>query len=134
MSSPAFATKRLGGPPDAIAPDGSDVRVLCATGRGGMALFTLAPGAVARPVAHRTVEELWYVIAGAGRLWRRLGERQEVTDLAPGTSIAIPTGAHFQFRCDGEVPLQIVAATLPPWPGDGEAYPVPGKWQPTVGG
>lgn len=134
MSSPAFATRRLGGPPDAIAPDGAEVRVLCATARGGMAAFTLPPGAVARAVAHRTVEELWCVTAGRGRIWRKLGGREEVTDLAPGTSIAIPTGAHFQFRCDGDAPLHILAATMPPWPGEAEAHPVPGKWESTVEG
>jgi ribonuclease PH len=51
-----------------------------------------------------------------------------VTDLVPGLSVAIPTGAHFQFRNDGTQPLDIVAATMPPWPGDGEAYFVEGKW------
>jgi len=47
-------------------------------------------------------------------------------------SIAIPTGMHFQFRCDGAEPLEAVAATMPPWPGEGEAYVVEGKWPPTV--
>lgn len=40
-----LATKRAGAAPDAIAPDGSEVRVLCATARGTMALFKLPPGA-----------------------------------------------------------------------------------------
>src|SRR5579885_363966 len=98
--------------PEVIAPDGSAVRVLCALARGGMALFTLPPGAVARAVAHRTVEELWYVVAGQGRMWRRLGDREAIVALAPGVALAIPTGARFQFRCDGAEPLVAVGATM----------------------
>jgi mannose-6-phosphate isomerase-like protein (cupin superfamily) len=45
----------------AMAPDGSEVRILSRTARGSMALFTLPPGAVAKAVMHRTVDELWYV-------------------------------------------------------------------------
>ena len=44
----AFHTKRLPAAPDAVAPDGSEVRVLCGVGRAGMAHFTLPPRAVSR--------------------------------------------------------------------------------------
>lgn len=127
-----LATRRIAAAPDAIAPDGSEVRVLCATARGSMAVFTLPPGAVARAVAHRTIEEIWYFLAGSGRMWRKLGDAETVVEVGPGVSVTIPTGAHFQFRCDGEVPLVAVAVTMPPWPGEGEAYAVDGAWQPTV--
>jgi mannose-6-phosphate isomerase-like protein (cupin superfamily) len=118
--------------PVVTAPDGSAVRVLCGLARGGMALFTLAPGAVSRAVAHRTVEELWYVAAGRGRMWRRLGDAESVVDLFPGVALALPTGAHFQFRCDGAEPLVAVGATMPPWPGESEAYAVGGPWSSTA--
>jgi mannose-6-phosphate isomerase-like protein (cupin superfamily) len=131
MSS-AFETKQIAEAPDTIAPDGSEVRLLGALPRGGMAAFRLPAGAVSKAVAHRTVEEIWYFTAGRGRLWRRLGDHEEVTGVARGISITIPTGTHFQFRCDGGEPLEAVAVTMPPWPGDGEAYAVPGKWEPTV--
>jgi mannose-6-phosphate isomerase-like protein (cupin superfamily) len=110
------------------APDGSEVRILCATARGSMISFSLAPGAVSKPVAHRTVEEIWYVVGGQGRLWRKLSDDEAVVDLLPGLSLTIPVGARFQFRNDGETLLQIVAVTMPPWPGDGEAYAVSGAW------
>ena len=132
MSSTAFETKRIAVAPDVIATDGCEVRVLCAVSRGGMALFTLAPGMVAKAVAHRAIEEIWVVIRGRGRMWRKSGAREEITELAPGVSISIPTGTHFQLRCDGGEPLEAVAVTMPPWPGDGEAYIVAGKWAPTV--
>ena len=127
-----FHTRRIGDQPDIIAADGSEVRVLCQLSRGALATFTLAGGAVSKAVAHRTVEEVWYVTRGRGRIWRKMGEQEKVTDLQPGISVAIPTGTHFQFRNDATEPLEIVAATMPPWPGEGEAYFVPGRWEPAV--
>jgi mannose-6-phosphate isomerase-like protein (cupin superfamily) len=127
-----FRTRRIGDKPDIIAVDGSEVRVLCQLSRGALATFTLASGAVSKAVAHRTVEEVWYVARGHGRMWRKMGEQEKVTDLQPGISVAIPTGTYFQFRNDATEPLEIVAATMPPWPGEGEAYFVEGKWPATV--
>jgi mannose-6-phosphate isomerase-like protein (cupin superfamily) len=127
-----FETKRIGSAPDVIAPDGSEVRVLCQLSRGGLAVFSLPPNAVSKAVAHRTVEEVWYVVAGNGRMWRKLGEHQEIIELGPGVSLTIPTGTHFQFRCEGDEPLDVIGATMPPWPGESEAYFVDGIWLPTV--
>jgi mannose-6-phosphate isomerase-like protein (cupin superfamily) len=127
-----FSYKAVGDKPDVIAADGSEVRVLCQLPRGAVATFTLPPGAVSKAVAHRTVEEVWCVIRGQGRTWRKMDNQEQTTDLMPGISVAIPTGMHFQFRNDGTEPLEIVAATMPPWPGEGEAYFVEGKWDPTV--
>ena len=125
-------SKRAASAPDAIAPDGSQVRLLCGLARGGLALFSLPPGAVAKAVAHRTVEELWFVVAGSGRLWRKLDAEEGVTELEPGLSLAIPTGTQFQFRCDGAEPLVVLGATMPPWPGPDEAYFVEGPWSATL--
>jgi mannose-6-phosphate isomerase-like protein (cupin superfamily) len=127
-----FATKQINSLPDAIAPDGSEVRILCQTERGSMAQFALPANAVSRAVAHRTVEEVWCVISGCGRMWRRLGAQNEVVKVGPGTSVTIPVGTHFQFRCDSNEPLVAVGVTMPPWPGEAEAYAVKGCWQPTV--
>jgi mannose-6-phosphate isomerase-like protein (cupin superfamily) len=132
MASTAFDTRRASTAPDVIATDGCEVRVLCSLPRGGMALFTLGPGLVGRAVAHRTIEEIWVVIRGRGRMWRKSGEREEIAELAVGVSVGIPVGAHFQLRSDGAEPLEAVAVTMPPWPGEGEAVIVEGKWVPTV--
>lgn len=118
--------------PTVAAPDGSAVRVLAATARGSTALFTLPPHAIAHAVAHRTVEEIWYVLAGTGRLWRRLGATEDVAELRPGLSVTLPVGTMFQFRCDGTAPLVVFGVTMPPWPGAEEAYPVSGPWTPSV--
>jgi mannose-6-phosphate isomerase-like protein (cupin superfamily) len=127
-----FETKRIAAEPGAIAPDGSEVRVLCQGARGGLAVFALPPRAVAKAVAHHTVEEVWYILSGSGRMWRKLGEYEEIVELTAGVSLTIPTGTHFQFRCDGDERLEVIGATMPPWPGDSEAYFVEGTWQPTV--
>ena len=127
-----FVTRRISASPDALAPDGSEVRILAAATRGSMAQFTLPPGAVSRAVAHRSVEEVWLFTGGRGRLWRKLGAREETIEVMPGVSIAIPVGASFQFRCDGDQPLTAVGVTMPPWPGDGEAYAVKGIWPATA--
>jgi mannose-6-phosphate isomerase-like protein (cupin superfamily) len=126
--SPRFDTMRLPNERDAAAPDGSDVRVLLQLGRGGMAHFELGSGRTSRAVAHRTVEEIWYILAGRGEMWRRRGDRQETVTLEPGTCLSIPVGTHFQFRATDAGPLAAVAVTMPPWPGQDEAYEVTGAW------
>ena len=92
--------------------------------------FELAPGRCSAAVRHRSVEELWFVLAGTARMWRRLGSHESVVDLAPGMSLSIPLGTCFQFEATGAVPFAAVGVTMPPWPGPGEAVPVDGPWQP----
>jgi len=130
--SMSFETSKISVAPDALAPDGSEVRLLGSLPGGSMAAFRLAPNGVSKAIAHHTVEEIWYFTAGYGRIWRRLGDREEITDVAPGVSITIPTGTHFQFRCDGGEPLEAIAVTMPPWPGADEAYSVSEIWESTV--
>jgi mannose-6-phosphate isomerase-like protein (cupin superfamily) len=113
--------------PDTVAPDGSLIGLLAASERGSMVHCTLAAGAVSRPVQHRTVEELWFVVSGSGVL--SLGG--ETLALRRGVSVAIPTGTAFQFRA-GHAGLELVIATIPPWPGADEAEPAAGPWEPTA--
>ena len=121
-------TKQLPEDYDTLAPDGSEIRVLAATGGGSMVHCSLPPGQTSLAVAHRTVEEVWYFLTGRGEVWRKLGEREEVVEVSPGASLSIPLGAHFQFRNTGDTPLRFVLTTIPPWPGTEEAYRVPGYW------
>jgi mannose-6-phosphate isomerase-like protein (cupin superfamily) len=123
-----FDTRQLPSMLDVAAPDGSDVRLLLQLSRGSMAHFELGAGRVSRPVAHRSVDEIWYVLDGTGQMWRRQAERQETVPLRSGTCVSIPAGTHFQFRADSSGPLAAVAVTMPPWPGPDEAYEVPGAW------
>ena len=117
---------------DVIAPDGSEVRILLALAGGSMAHFLLQAGQVSRAVRHRSIDEIWYVLSGQGEMWRSHGGREAVLPLSSGTCLTIPVGNRFQFRCLGTEPLAAVAVTMPPWPGDGEAELVDGKWDPTV--
>jgi mannose-6-phosphate isomerase-like protein (cupin superfamily) len=127
-----FETKTLGQTLDAVAPDGAGVRLLLSLAGGSFAHFELAAGAVSHAVAHRSVEEIWYFVSGSGEVWRRQGETESVIAVGPGLCLTIPLGAHFQFRADAAAPLAFVAATLPPWPGEGEAFRVEGRWPATV--
>src|SRR5690606_24480976 len=66
-----FETLPLPENPDVVAPDGSDVRVLLSVRGGSMAHFELPAGRTSSAVRHRTIEEIWYVVAGRGRMWRQ---------------------------------------------------------------
>jgi mannose-6-phosphate isomerase-like protein (cupin superfamily) len=123
-----FDTAHLPDRRDVVAPDGSDVRVLLRLARGGMAHFELGAGRTSRAVAHHSVDEIWYILGGRGEMWRRQGDRQETVSLEPGTCLSIPAGTHFQFRAMGAAPLSAVGVTMPPWPGENEAYEVSGAW------
>jgi mannose-6-phosphate isomerase-like protein (cupin superfamily) len=128
----AFQTKLLPRNRDAIAPDGSDVRVLLEVRGGGLAHFELAAGQTSVAVRHRSVEEIWYFLRGTGEMWRRSGADEEAVAVSTGVCVTIPLGTCFQFRASGEGPLTAIAATIPPWPGTGEAVIVSGRWEPTV--
>lgn len=124
----SFVTCLRNNTPDAIAPDGSEVRILATTARGSMAEFLLPPGKISIAVAHHTVEEVWFFTAGQGQLWRKNETAEEIVQIRPGVSISIPIGTHFQFRNDTTENLKAIGTTMPPWPGLEEAYIVKGKW------
>lgn len=127
-----FETKRLPVARDNVAPDGSDVRVLLELKGGGLAHFELAPQKTSIAVAHRTVGEIWFFLNGRGEFWRKLEDHEEVVPVETGACITIPVGTHFQFHSFGYEPLAAIGVTMPPWPGEDEAYEVPGKWASTV--
>jgi len=128
----SFETKRLPVERDVVAPDGSEVRILLGLRGGGMAHFRLGPGETSAAVMHRTVEEVWYILAGQGEMWRRSEGQEETVALETGVCLTIPLGTRFQFRSTGAVALEAVGVTMPPWPGDGEAVGVTGPWRTTV--
>ena len=101
-----------------------------------MAHFRLAPGEVAIGMVHRTVDEIWLVIGGRGRIWRCPAGRPELAvedELVPEVSVPIPVGTHFQFRAAEDSRLDIIGVTVPPWPGEDEAVRSKiAPWKPTV--
>lgn len=118
---------------DYIAPDGSQIRLLVEGTSGGLAHCVLPAGRISKPVQHSTVEELWYVLSGQGQIWRwRSDEDMRIDDLREGDSISIPVGTAFQFRASESADLKLLLATMPPWPGSGEAQPAVGLWSVSV--
>lgn len=125
---PAFDTTLLPTAPTATAPDGSNVRVLLRLDTASMIHIQLAAGHTSSAVAHRSVDEIWYILDGSGEMWRSQAGRSQVVRLEPGLCLTIPLGTHFQFRASSSAALTAVATTMPPWPGDDEAVAVPGNW------
>jgi len=130
---------------DVVAPDGSAIRLLIGDAhratRASLCEVTLAAGQASRPVWHRQVEEIWYVLDGRGEVWRWpptvavAGETERgIAAVGPGDALTIPTGWRFQFRASPESALRFLCYTSPPWPGPDEAQPSDeeGPWLPTV--
>jgi mannose-6-phosphate isomerase-like protein (cupin superfamily) len=126
-----YDTRRLPERPDAVAPDGSKLRVLLRLDGGSMAHVELPAGQTSRAVTHRTVEEIWFFLSGRGEMWRQQEASDAPMPVESGVCVTIPKGTHFQFRAFGDEPLTAVAITMPPWPGDDEAIVVQGRWEPT---
>ena len=128
-----FSAKRLPVERDVVATDGCDVRILLGLEGGTMAHFELPPGQTSTAVTHRTVEEIWFFLSGRGEMWREQDGRQEVVAVESGVCLTIPRGTRFQLRSLGDQVLAALAVTMPRWPGEGEAVPVEGRWDPAVG-
>jgi mannose-6-phosphate isomerase-like protein (cupin superfamily) len=135
---------------DYLAPDTSEIRILAymkdeemhmlpedhearaplVLKSGVLAHCTLPPRKTSFAVMHQTVQEVWYFLQGKGEVWRKQADMEEtVVDVGPGTTLTIPTKAHFQFRntSDNES-LFFLILTIPQWPGPQEAIRVEGKW------
>lgn len=124
-----FESKQVKAEYDLLAPDGSEIRLLHQLGGVSVVHCALPVGAVSIPARHRTVEEIWFFLAGKGEVWRKQDEREQVLDAAAGVSLTIPLGTDFQFRNTGDAPLEFIIATSPPWPGEDEAVALEaGRW------
>lgn len=127
-SDPIFQTSALKSDADYLAPDGSEIRLLPAMKAGGLCHCTLAAGKISSPVAHRNVEEIWYVLDGEGEVWRKNAAAEETVRVGAGASLTIPPRTAFQFRNTGAGPLCILIVTMPQWPGPQEAEKAVGVW------
>ena len=139
MSAPPVG-RALGDP--IIAPDGSQVRLLLTDTHGAtrcsVVEVTVGAGEVSRPVRHRTVEEAWYILSGAGEVWRcppgAAAHEVSPVKVAAGDALVIPRGWGFQFRAAAGSDMRFVCVTMPAWPGMDEAVEVPegGLGEPTL--
>ena len=115
--------------PDVIAPDGSEIRLLIndqhSAVTASMVEVTLLAGQTSKPVWHRNVEEIWYVLDGRGQVWRcgpdEDPESVSGIHVSKGDSFVIPVLWRFQFSADVSENLLILCFTSPAWPGDDEA-------------
>ena len=115
--------------PDVTAPDGSEIRLLAGGGNGAtkssLVEVCLPAREVSRPVYHRSVEEIWYILEGTGHVWRCSPdadvESVEPLAVSAGDALVIPTGWRFQFAAGPEAALRFLCHTTPPWPGEDEA-------------
>jgi mannose-6-phosphate isomerase-like protein (cupin superfamily) len=114
---------------DYLAPDGSEIRLLLTMKGGGLCHCTLPEGRTSSAVSHQHVDEIWYVLEGNGEVWRKSSNVECTVPVIPGTCLTIPPATAFQFRNTAAGPLRIIIATMPPWPGPGEAEPAGGIWR-----
>jgi mannose-6-phosphate isomerase-like protein (cupin superfamily) len=117
--------------PDDTAPDGSKIFRLLDQRQGlvkaGICEVELGAGMVSKPVWHHTVEELWYILAGEGLVWRCPPDEPATGGFTKrirrGDALLIPTGWRFQFQAEHDGPLRFLCFDAPPWPGKEEAEP-----------
>ncbi|MGA3155581.1 MAG: cupin domain-containing protein [Streptosporangiaceae bacterium] len=100
-----------------LTEDGATVRVLAATGPAGgpetgrliRRLVDVPPGAQWRGQAG-PAGELWFIIAGHGRL--DAGGHAAVT-VGQGQGLRLPAGSRYRLRPDGGAAMQVDAVSLP---------------------
>ncbi len=123
--------KMLDIPRQKLAPDGTKVYELIEGERGSLAIFEQNAGDISIAVKHEIVEEIWYVLSGAGQIWTksREGGAEKIIEMHPGVVMSLPVQTHFQFRNTGLVSLRIAGLTLPSWAHANEPAPeVEGYW------
>jgi mannose-6-phosphate isomerase-like protein (cupin superfamily) len=111
-----------------LAPDGSEIRLLCNVDVANMCHCTLPIGGISKAVKHKTIIEIWYCISGKGIIWQKNETYSLQKEFSVGDSFTIPKGNSFQFKNIGNEPLCILIATMPKWPGEQEAIKVEGIW------
>jgi mannose-6-phosphate isomerase-like protein (cupin superfamily) len=94
--------------------DGSEIRELLASRNScirnqSLAEARLPANAATTPHYHPLTEEIYYILAGTGRM--QIGK--ETRDVGPGDAIAIPPGATHQICNTGEVTLRFLCCCAP---------------------
>lgn len=98
-SDAAFRAVTLKPDADYFVPDGSEIRLLPTMKGGCLCHCTLPVGKTTSPVAHRQVEEIWYVASGEVEVWRKNEAADETVRVFTKGRTAVAEG----FR---------------PWPGN----------------
>ena len=120
MGNATLRVRRPG--PRVVAPD--DVPVwpidLAPARRMTLAKGLLEPGASYRPHAHRTIEQLTYVLAGRVRVtsFDEAQGRPQSVELDAGESVVTLPHETLEFACVSEIPARVLFVTSPPYPAD----------------
>ena len=120
MGNATLRVRRPG--PHVVAPD--DVPVwpvdLAPARHMTLAEGLLEPGAAYRPHAHRTIEQVTYVLTGRVRITsfdEDAGQPQSV-ELEAGECVVTLPHETIEFACVGENPARVLFVTSPPYPAD----------------
>jgi mannose-6-phosphate isomerase-like protein (cupin superfamily) len=97
-----------------ITKDGSSIReaagpVSLPTANQSLAEATVPPGTSTDEHYHRVTEEIYYFVAGAGRI-RVEGEERLVR---PGDCVVLPPGARHKLFNDADEPLVLLCSCAP---------------------
>ena len=95
----------------------SEIRQVIQLPQGQVTHAVCAAGNVAEAAVLPERYEMFYVLAGAGELWRRAPHGEEIVSLRPGRTVEIPMGTEFQYRAlDADVMFLVIVT--PMWTPD----------------
>ena len=102
-----------------ITSDGSTIRELLGPATvpakyQSLAEATLPAGRSTERHYHRIAEEIYFIVAGAGRM----DLDGDVADVAVGDAILIPPGAWHQITALGDADLRLLCCCAPPYSHD----------------
>ena len=120
MGNATLRVRRPG--PRVVAPD--DVPVwpvdLAPARHLTLAEGLLEPGAAYRPHAHRTIEQLTYVLAGRVRItsFDEDAGQPQCVELEAGECVVSLPCETIEFACVGDTAARVLFVTSPPYPAD----------------
>jgi len=97
---------------DALTCPYGEVRRVVTGGEGGVANIHVIRVTRGKPHIHRSYDEVYFVLAGRGRI--RLDARE--LELRPGAAAVIPAGTVHSLEAEGDGPLEFVIFGVPPVP------------------
>jgi mannose-6-phosphate isomerase-like protein (cupin superfamily) len=121
----------LSAAPDAISPDGgAEIRHILVS-PGGDLTHAVCPVGSTSGVHHLPdLDEAYFVLSGAGEIWRETEERDAVTALCPGRWVAMPAGMRFQYRANLGSTIVFLVVVLPSWRPELFHITDGGRWLP----